>query len=134
MVEFVLQLHSWVRWVIVGVALGSVVVFGLIWAGRLRPDKRMWALMAAFAGLIDLQMTLGIIYLLWNGLAADVGFPMYRIEHAVTMLVAVVVAHMNARWRTAGDTVRARNNVLIILAVLILIYLGVARLPQGWMG
>jgi hypothetical protein len=90
--------------------------------------------MSAFAGLIDLQMLLGIIYLLWNGLATDTGFPAYRIEHAVTMLIAVGVAHMNARWRSAAEPIRARNNVLIILGMLLLIYLGVARLPQGWTG
>lgn len=130
--EFILQLHSWVRWLIVLVALAALVVFGLIWLGRLRPSKGTWGLMSAFAGLVDLQMLLGIIYLLWNGLATGIGFPMYRIEHAITMVIAAVVAHMNARWRSAADPVRARNNVLIILGVLVLIYLGVARLPGGW--
>ena len=132
--EFVLQLHSCLRWLIVLVAVAGLVVFGLVWAGRLRPSKGTWGLMAAFAGLVDLQMLLGIIYLLWNGLATDTGFPTYRIEHAVTMLVAVAVAHLNARWRSAAEPIRARNNVLLILGVLVLIYLGVARLPQGWTG
>jgi hypothetical protein len=130
--DFVLLLHSWLRWLIVLLALVALVVFGLVWAGRLRPSKGTWALMSAFAGLVDLQMTLGLIYLLWNGLATDVGFPAYRVEHAITMLVAVAVTHLNARWRTAADTIRARNNVLIILGVLFLIYLGVTRLPGGW--
>ena len=86
-------------------------------------------LSSGFSGLIDLQVTLGLIYLIWNGLAVE-GFPLFRIEHAVTMIIAAAVAHLPARWKNAEDKLRFRNSFFIVLDVLIIIFIGVALLPK----
>lgn len=129
----VFNLHSVVRWLVVAVSLISFVWFALVWLRGTRNEKADRGLMAAFSGLIDLQVTIGLVLILWSGFAG-VGFPRYRLEHAFIMIVAAVVAHLSARWRDAEIRTRARNNVALILVVLVLVFIGVALLPQGWMG
>jgi hypothetical protein len=80
---------------------------------------------------MDLQVLIGLIFLLWTGLTGA-GFPALRIEHTFTMLISAVVAHLPMRWREAADGLRFRNSLLAILGALVLVYLGVARLPGGW--
>jgi len=133
MLDFLLEIHSLVRWIIVAVSLIALIWFVLVWLRGMRNEQADRGLMAAFTGLIDLQVLLGIIYILWSGFAGA-GFPRYRLEHAVTMIVAAVVAHLSMRWRNADAAIRARNNAALIILVLVLILIGVSLLPQGWMG
>ena len=133
LLNIVLGIHSLVRWVLVAVSLIALIWFALVWLGRMRNEKADRGLMAAFSGLIDGQVTIGIIYILWSGFAGA-GFPLYRIEHAVTMIVAAVVAHLSMRWRTAETRTRARNDVALILGVLVIVFIGVSLLPHGWSG
>ena len=77
---------------------------------------------------MDLQVLIGLVYLIWSGLAVY-GFPRYRLEHAFIMILAAVVAHLPARWKSLGDTKRFRNSFLALVVVGVLIYLGVALLP-----
>ena len=79
-------------------------------------------------GLLDLQVLLGIILLI--GLVTA----RFQLEHAFTMFIAVVLAHLSIRWRNGEDPVKFRNNLLVIIADMILIFLGVSLLPQGWLG
>ncbi len=131
--DIVLAIHSLVRWVILLVAVVAIVKFALGWLRRAQGDRMDRGLMSGFSGLMDLQALLGLIVLVGGGLTG-VGFPFYRIEHTVTMIVAVVVAHLPVRWRNAAGPVRARNNLVAILVSLALIVVGVAGLPQGWFG
>jgi hypothetical protein len=133
MLNFLLEVHSLVRWIIVAVSLIALVWFVLVWLRGMRNEKADRGLMAAFSGLIDVQVLLGVIYILWSGFAGA-GFPRYRLEHAVTMIVAAVVAHLSARWRKADAPIRARNNAALIVLVLVIVLIGVSVLPQGWLG
>jgi hypothetical protein len=128
-----LSIHSHLRWLILIVALIAVVKFAVGWlrGGTYKGMDR--GLASGFSGLMDLQAMLGLIFLVWNGLAGA-GFPMFRIEHAVTMTVAAVVAHLHVMWKTADDKKRFRNTLFIVLDTLIIVLIGVARLPQGWGG
>ena len=133
MLSILFGTHSLVRWIIVAVSLIALIWFVLVWLRGMRNEKADRRLMAAFTGLIDLQVLLGIIYILWSGFAGA-GFPRYRLEHAVTMIVAAVVAHQSMRWRNADAPIRARNNAALIALVLVLVFIGVSLLPQGWLG
>jgi len=123
--------HSGMRWLVVlagGIAL--VWYIALWFMKRTVSDKgRMY--MRVFAILLDIQVTIGIIFMVWNGLAG-VGFPSYRLEHAVIMLLALVVAHVPAAWKKKPGLNIPRNYVFTIVSVLVLIVVGVMRLPQGW--
>lgn len=129
--QTLLLIHSYLRWLIVVVAIAAIVKFALGWlrGGAFKGMDR--GLASGFSGLIDLQVTLGLIFLFWTGFTG-VGFPMIRIEHATTMIIAAVVAHLPARWKSAADKIRFRNTLFCILGALLLIYAGVMRLPGGW--
>jgi hypothetical protein len=122
------MLHSFVRWIIVLVALVAAIKFALGWRNKARVQKSDRALMSAFSGLVDLQVLLGLILLLGQGMMTPVGFPINRIEHFCFMIVAAIVAHTPMRWRKSDDSTALRNNLLVIVVVLVLIVLGVASL------
>lgn len=129
--NFLLVTHSYLRWLVLLVAVIAVVKFAIGWlrGGAFKGMDR--GLASGFSGLMDLQVTLGLILMIWTGLAG-VGFPMFRIEHAGTMIVAAVVAHLPARWKNAGDKIRFRNTLFCVLGALLLIFFGVMSLPGGW--
>lgn len=125
-----LPLHSYLRWLIVIVAVTAIVKFAIGWlrGGAFKGMDR--GLASGFAGLMDLQVLLGLIILI--GLGGGEGYPMVRIEHGVTMILAAVVGHLPARWKKAADDVRFRNTLFCILGALLLVFVGVMRLPGGW--
>jgi hypothetical protein len=122
------MIHSLVRWLIVIVAIVAVIKFALGWYRGDKFQSMDRGLASGFSGLIDLQVTLGLIYLIWNGIVSE-GFPMFRIEHAVTMLIAAVVAHLHVIWKNSEDKLRFRNSLFIVLDVLVIIVIGIMRLP-----
>jgi heme A synthase len=120
------MIHSINRWIIVVVAVIALVKFLVGWlrSSSYEPiDKR---LMTAYTVLLDVQLVLGIILL--------IGLPIvdYRIEHAVTMVLAIILAHLSRVWRDKPDKVKFRNNFFAILVGMLLIIAGVFVLPQGW--
>lgn len=122
--------HSLIRWLIIlvaAVAIGKYLV-GWLRGGQFKGMDR--GLMAGFSGLMDLQATLGIILLLWNGFSGT-GFPIYHIAHGLIMILAAVAAHMSARWKNAGDVTRFRNNLFLIVVSLVLVLVGITVLPGG---
>ncbi len=129
----VLTLHSFVRWLIVLVALIGLVKFGLGYFRKQAPNQTDRALMSGLSGLVDLQALLGIILL--GGTYLTTGsFAPYRIEHAITMIIAVIIVHQPMRWRKSEDPIVLRNNALTIVAMLVVIFVGIVLLPQGWFG
>ena len=131
MLYFLLPIHSYVRWLILIVALVAVVKFAIGWlrGGAFKGMDR--GLTAAFSGLMDLQALLGLIMFVGLGAGGE-GFPMVRIEHTVTMLIAVVLGHLPARWKNAPDAIRFRNALFCIVGAVVFVYVGVLRLPGGW--
>jgi hypothetical protein len=128
--NFLFMAHSGLRWLVLLVALIAVFKFLAGWLRR-SPFKSIdRGLMAGFTGLMDLQLTLGIIFLLWNGFSGT-GFPRDRLEHGLVMIVAGVVAHLSTRWKNAEDSLRFRNNLIVILVSLVLVVIGIAVLPGG---
>ena len=131
--DFLLTIHSILRWVILLVGVVAVVKFALGWlrGGPFGGLDR--GLTAGFSGLMDLQGALGLVLLVWGGLAGD-GFPLYRILHAAVMILAIGASHQLMRWKTAPDRLRYRNSALITLGALVLVFVGIAILrlkPAG---
>ncbi|MFZ5879201.1 MAG: hypothetical protein ACOY0R_07515, partial [Chloroflexota bacterium] len=95
-----LMLHSILRWLIVIAAFAAILKFGIgaFRGGAFKPVDR--GLSSGFSGLIDLQVLLGLIYFLWDGIVTS-AWPGYRFEHLTVMLVAAAVSHLPARWKTA---------------------------------
>jgi hypothetical protein len=129
--SILLVTHSYLRWLVLIVAVAAAVKFAIGWLRGSEFKGMDRGLTAGFSGVMDLQATLGFILFIWMGVAG-LGFPMYRIEHAVTMIIAASVAHLPARWKNAADNIRFRNGLFCILGALLLVYVGVMRLPGGW--
>jgi len=125
---FVLMLHSILRWIIVVVGLVALVKFLAGWTHKAEFAKMDRGLRAGFSGLVDLQVALGFIFFFWNG--SVVGYPMSRIEHMITMLVAAVVAHLPSFMKKAENKFAVA--FYAVIGALIIIVIGVYRLPGGW--
>ena len=123
--------HSGVRWIVILVALVVFVKFIWGWLGRKSYTPLDHTLAKVFTGVVDLQVLLGILYLLWNGFAGG-GFPRYRLEHAVTMILVAVAAHFVGRGASSSDAVRFRNSTFAIIITLLLVVAGISVLPNGW--
>ena len=126
---FILKLHGELRWLVALLAVIAVVKFGIGWVRRTEFKGVDRGLMAAFTGLLDLNLLFGLVLLFGMG----TGLIGYRIEHATTMLPAVVTAHLSAIWRRSEDSARKfRNNLIVIIVASVLVLIGVFRLRGGW--
>lgn len=125
---FLYTLHSHFRWLVVLMLVLALIKLGVTWArgGSFNGADR--GLTAAAVGMIDLQVLLGIILLI----TLDVGMPRYQIEHGATMILAVVAAHITAKWKKEQGPGRARKTFIALLISALLIFVGVMRLPGGW--
>jgi hypothetical protein len=125
-----LTIHSIVRWLVTlaAIALLARLVIGL--AQKQPFDKSATDLTSAFSGLMDTQMLLGILFFVLDGFGKT-GFPPYRWEHAVTMFLAVIVAHLPAMWKKKNDAIRTRNTLIAVAVSLLLIFIGIGPLG-GW--
>ena len=129
--SLVFPFHSYLRWLILLIGLVAVIRFTYGWLRGSAFTGVDRGLTAAFGWLIVLQAFFGLVLLF--GLAkTGEGYPMVRFEHAGFMAVVIILAHLPARWKNAADDVRFRNALLCVLGALLLVYLGVARLPGGW--
>lgn len=126
--QFLFYAHSGLRWLAV---LMTFVAFIWLTVGlsQNRPfDKRTHLVVVIWSSLVGLQWLLGL--LLWLLLG---GFDIaHRWEHLVTMTLALAVAHAYVPLKKRPDRVRYQGVLLSIGAALVLIFVGVARLPQGW--
>jgi hypothetical protein len=120
--NIVLGAHAGLRWIVILIAAVAAVKYVMGWLGRAAYVRADRILMSAFAGLLDLQILLGLILLIGMGVERS------RLEHAATMLLATVVAHVVPRLRASTDTIRLRNHALAVLGALLLVILGVIAL------
>jgi len=65
--DILLTIHSWLRWLILLIAIVASVKFLVGWLSRSLFRGMDRSLMAGYSGLMDLQVTLGILLLLWSG-------------------------------------------------------------------
>lgn len=124
--DIILTIHSLNRWLILAVGVISAVKFLAGWLGKSSYQPLDQRLMTLYTILLDIQLLLGIILLFGDALVR------YRIEHAITMLIAIVLAHLSRLWRDKEDPAKFRNNFLAIAIGLLLIVAGIFALPQGW--
>ncbi|RJP53989.1 MAG: hypothetical protein C4583_03600 [Anaerolineaceae bacterium] len=129
--DFLFILHSVLRWIIIAVAALTVFKFAIGWAVNASFKGMDRGLAASFSGLLDVQVLLGLVFFLWSGFTGA-GFPGYRWEHMVIMIIAAALGHVPSRLKALGDKQRFFYSVVAILGALALVYVGVMRLPGGW--
>ena len=83
--DFLYNVHSYLRWIIVAVAIIALIRFIIVWLGKAEAGSMDRGLMSGFIGMLDLQMLLGIVILIWLG-TSGAGWPRQRFEHGATLL------------------------------------------------
>ncbi len=96
-------LHSWVRWIVIVIALIDLVYFALGWLQSRSYNQMARRLMSAFSMGISLQWLIGIIFLI--GLGSQEGFGKMPWGHVGFMTLAVFVSNVpnmlrRRRWVT----------------------------------
>jgi hypothetical protein len=123
-----LTIHGEIRWLVALLAAIVIVKFLIGWLGKRSYTSLDRTLLTVYTILLDINVLLGLI-LLFTG-----GFNGPRLEHATTMLLAVIAAHMTAIWRRSTDSaIKYRNQMLLVALSLVLVLFGVIRLRGGFM-
>lgn len=126
--DILMWTHALLRWLVVVltvVALG-VLVLRLVQRGTY--DALVERVMRFFSISVALQWVVGLVYFVVLG-AFNIG---YRWEHLVTMTLALVAAHGHYMVKKRPARTRLIIGVVSIILVLVFVYIGVWRLPQGW--
>ena len=97
-----------------GVVLASV---GLLRKQEMERTERIFGM--AYAGLLDLQALLGLIYFIWLPGAARPS-----LLHPVLMAAAVVVVHVSRTWRSSPVPTRHRAQLAAYGLSLVLVFAG----------
>lgn len=123
--------HSLVRWIVIVIAVAALVKLALGLTQGSAYDRLARGLMLGLAGSITLQWVIGLAFLIVLGGLTGFGLAHYWL-HLVVMTVALGLAHSFNRWKKAEDATRYRTSLGVLVGVLVLVFIGVALLPQGW--
>lgn len=124
-----LTIHGEMRWLVVLAAVVVIVKFLIGWLGNRKYESLDRTLLLVYTILLDINVLLGLIVLFFGG-----GFSGPRLEHATTMILAALAAHMTAMWRKSTDSkLKYRNQLLMVLLSVALVLLGIIRLRGGFM-
>lgn len=127
--DFILTIHGLIRWLVAIAGLIAIIKFAYGWLSKAEYTPLDKRIMSIFTISLDINVLLGLILLF--GLGG--GFPMNRIEHATTMILAAVVAHLSAIWRKSPNSnTKFRNNLIVVIIALLFVFMGVMRLRGGW--
>jgi hypothetical protein len=127
--NLIYQAHSGVRWLVVLATVVAIIaiLIGLLQRRDFQTFARRW--MTIFSSLVGLQWLLGVILIVALGVYTSTQW-----EHAATMTIALIVAHLYLAFRRRDDQTRYVASLAVIIVTVIIVFVGVARLPQGWMG
>lgn len=128
---FLFSAHSGFRWLVVLIGVIALVQMILSILGTAASAKRERMLMLVFTISLDIQVTLGIVLLIFDRIAQGAPFTPF-IGHVVTLLIALIAGHIfYSRGKKAGEGAQARFYLMGIIVALVLIFLGVIALPGG---
>lgn len=124
--------HAAMRWVVIVFAVLALVRLIMIYMqNKDQFSKGDTTILRLFVIFFDVQVLLGIIFIVTQALS-NIPLVSYHWEHMTTMLIATGLVHITAKWKQSPAKIRAKNTLIFILAALILVAIGITRLPQGW--
>ncbi len=132
LIDIIVGVHSLVRWLVVIVAVIAIVRYALVMAGRVQSSRMDRGLISGYTGLLDLNVLLGLIIIVWQSINAGQVQPAW-LEHGVTNIIGVAVAHFFAQraQKIEDAKLKARTNLLGVVISMAIIVVGVA-LVGGW--
>ena len=117
--DIVELIHSIVRFVILLVAVVGIVKALLAFAQKGAPDKLDQTLASAFVGLYDLQVLLGLLIILLDGLTNAL--------HPIVMFIGLLLAHgLQAMTKRAQAANAPLYRLALFIAPLAVILVGLA--------
>jgi hypothetical protein len=130
--DFVLMLHSIVRWLVVIAAVVAIVRYVIDLVGNSPKADLGRKLMLVYTTLLDINVLLGIILIVGRAITIGQILPVW-LEHATTNIVAVIVAHIfAARSRKMDDPKHAARWRLGGVVVSLLIVAAGVAVVGGW--
>jgi hypothetical protein len=130
--DFIVGLHSIVRWLVVIAAAAAIIRYAIDLAGKSPNADLGRKLMLAYTVLLDVNVLLGMILIVGRAIALGQILPVW-LEHATTNLVAVIVAHVfAARTRKMDDPRRAAEWRLGGVVVSLLMVVAGVAVIGGW--
>lgn len=130
--QFLFTLHSHNRWLLF---IFMATTLGLLLFSWLKKEETLNKLTKISKSILHalwgIQVLVGIALWLWYGFSGF-GWPMHRIEHFGTMIIAFLVFSFSSKWKKAEASVYARNTFFLLLAAIALVCIAITRLPQGW--
>ncbi len=129
---YITLLHSNLRWILLAVVLSTILLYALTSIRIIRYSRFIRIFSMAFAGLMDLQAVLGLSILTIKTISIGSSYIRFALSHAISMLLAVITAHIAARWSKAPDkVVRA---LIATLLTLLFILSGIREITGEWLG
>lgn len=120
--------HWLLPWLILVIGIYSIIRFARGYLNEstfMAKDRR---LVSVFSGLMDLQGLFGLVFFFGTGFSG-IGFPTFRILHAIVMFAAAVIPHFASRWDHADSPTRFINNFYLLLASFLLMVFGLSFIP-----
>jgi len=137
-----LFLHSWLRWIILVLALVIIVKSIMGMSGNKDYLKGDNIMASSFVGLLDLQFLFGIVMYFWlspitSGAWSgdispmkDAGIRYWAVEHLAMMLIAIVLAHIGkAKAKRLSESSKKFKIQAIFFGIALLLIL--SRIPWG---
>lgn len=123
-------IHSWNRWLLVGVTLLSLIYLGRGWFTAQPWTKHSQTLLKIFSSLVGIQWVLGAVLLANLGSITGLVVPHYW-EHLTIQSIGLGVSYLHVMWREKelDDKTRYKRSFLMIISVLILTVVGIMALP-----
>ena len=124
--DTLVSIHGVLRWIVLLTAVISLVVALAGWFGSAASERATRRAMLAYVGALDIQVLIGIIvWVLGNYWQSEIR--QFKFEHPITMLLALIVAHVAAARarRAAGPIAAARGRTIGTAISLILVLVGI---------
>jgi len=121
--------HWAVPWLILILGLYAIVKFVRGFIDRSTFTDADRKLFSGFRDLMRIQGLTGLIYFLWTGFITK-DFPLYRISHAVLMLVAAMILRLGSLWKNEDDATRYLNHFYLLLASFLVMLVGISLIPN----
>lgn len=134
--SFILALHSWVRWLVLLLALVVIIRGFMGWFGKKEWTGQDTGWVARFAMIMNIQFVLGLVLLflspnvqnaLAQGMSAIMKDGYMRsliIEHPLGMIAALALVHIGkSKARKAATAVQSHKKVAIFTLIALVIML-----------
>lgn len=134
MYEFMIYVHSWLRWIIVLAGVIATILALGAWMRNRGLEKKNRILNGVFVGSLHLELLIGLLlYFVYSKLIhigeMDMGAIMkdstaryWNVEHITTMIIAVVIAQIGSSWSKKARTPRkASGRAALFFGVAILL-------------